>query len=56
MKHARPGFSDPCGSDYWWNQEHDRRFYTFIDKYPVGSEPEVKAKDNKMPRVSRKTP
>ena len=40
MVHVHPGESEPEDCDYWWSQEHDRRFFTFIDKYPEGSQPE----------------
>lgn len=38
--HVLPGESEPDDCDYWWSQEHDRRFFTFIDKYPGGSQPD----------------
>lgn len=38
--HVLPGESEPDDCDYWWSQEHDRRFFTFIDKYPEGSQPD----------------
>ena len=40
VRHVCPGNSEPEQCDYWWSQEHDRRFMTFIDKYPEGSQPE----------------
>ncbi|DBA74077.1 TPA: hypothetical protein ACH3X1_010890 [Trebouxia sp. C0004] len=39
VKHVRPGWGDPGTCDYWWNQEHDNRFFSFTDKYPTASEP-----------------
>ncbi|KAL0040722.1 hypothetical protein WJX79_003028 [Trebouxia sp. C0005] len=39
VKHVRPGWGDPGTCDYWWNQEHDNRFFSFSDKYPPGSQP-----------------
>ena len=38
--HVHPGQPEPEDCDYWWSQEHDRRFFTFIDKYPEGSQPD----------------
>lgn len=38
--HVCPGKPEPEDCDYWWSLEHDRRFFTFIDKYPEGSQPE----------------
>lgn len=40
MVHVNPGDSEPEDCDYWWSQEHDRRFFTFIDKYQDGCQPE----------------
>ncbi|DBB18710.1 TPA: hypothetical protein ACH3X3_000316 [Trebouxia sp. C0006] len=37
VKHIVPGSKPPTGVDYWWEQQHDRRFYTFVDEYPAGS-------------------
>ena len=37
VRHIVPGSPPPTDVDYWWEQEHDRRFYTFVDNYPAGS-------------------
>ena len=37
VRHIRPGSTPPTEVDFWWDQEHDRRFFTFIDKFPEGS-------------------
>ena len=53
VKHVRPGWGDPGTCDYWWNQEHDNRFFSFTDKYPTGSEPGfLKTVSAGLPRVS----
>ncbi|KAL0043430.1 hypothetical protein WJX79_004501 [Trebouxia sp. C0005] len=36
VKHIVPGSVPPTDVDYWWEQQHDRRFYTFVDEYPTG--------------------
>lgn len=40
MVHVNPGEYEPEDCDYWWSQEHDRRFFTFVDKYRDGRQPE----------------
>lgn len=37
VTHVVPGHQAPADTDYWWDMEHDRRFYTFKDVYPAGT-------------------
>ena len=34
MQHIQPGSEAPEECDYWFDQEHDRSFMTFVDAYP----------------------
>ena len=53
VKHVRPGRGDPGTYDYWWNQEHDNRFFSFTDKYPTAPQPAfLKTLSADLPRVS----
>lgn len=49
--HVNPGEPEPQDCDYWWSQEHDRRFFTFIDQYRDGSQPEFVTQQSAAPRV-----
>lgn len=51
MVHVNPGELEPEDCDYWWSQEHDRRFFTFIDQYREGSQPEFFMQQSAAPRV-----
>lgn len=51
MRHVFPGSADPGDCDYWWDQEHDNRFFTFIDKYPAGRGPSALEQPRAGPRV-----
>lgn len=51
VKHVPPGCTDPGNCDYWFNQEHDRRFFTFIDRYPEGCSPAAASTGTHLPRV-----
>ena len=46
-----PGSAPPADTDYWWDMEHDRRFSTFKDVYPAGTQRTEHAAD--QPRVNR---
>ena len=50
--HIVPGSEPPVNVDYWWEQEHDRRFYTFMDNFPAGSARQLRHTINK-PRVCK---
>jgi len=55
VKHIVPG-SDPLTDvDYWWEQQHDRRFYTFVDEYPAGSARQSQ-RTSTQPRVRKPLP
>lgn len=52
VAHITPGSQPPADTDYWWDMEHDRRFSTFKDVYPAGTQrPSQHAAD--QPRVSQ---
>ena len=52
VKHVAPGCTDPGNCDYWYSQEHDRRFFTFIDRYPEGCSPIAANNATGLPQVS----
>lgn len=49
--HVNPGEPEPEDCDYWWSQEHDRRFFTFIDQYCGGKQPKSLKQLSNAPRV-----
>lgn len=51
MVHVNPGEPEPEDCDYWWSQEHDRRFFTFIDQYCGGKQPKSLKQLSAAPRV-----
>lgn len=51
VRHVTPGSADPGDCDYWWDQEHDNCFFTFIDKYPAGTGPSALTHPHEGPRV-----
>lgn len=52
LQHIVPGSEEPPHADYWWDQEHDRKFFTFVDKYPEGTARPQPQTDSQTPRVS----
>ena len=55
VKHIVPGSEPPTDVDYWWEQQHDRRFYTFVDEYPAGSARQSQ-RTSPQPRVRKPLP
>lgn len=53
VRHIRPGSKPPTDADFWWDQEHDRRFFSFIDKFPEGL---TRSQPQANPQALRVTP